>query len=71
MCGARVEDAHTFIVQAAAKVLVQQFIAAFYHKAHDLLRSIDNAVAIGLFGVVRLKKAFVDDNQDALLVLWQ
>ena len=59
--GGGVEDLDVFVDQVSPEVLLAELVGAFDHEADDLVRRVDDAEAVGGFGIVDLVEVLVDD----------
>ena len=67
--GGRIEDFHVLVDQRLAEVLLAQPVGALDHEAHDLVRRVDDAEAVGLLLVVDLVEILVDGLEKVLLLV--
>jgi hypothetical protein len=65
--GGGIKDFHLLVDQGLAEVLLAQPVGTLDHKAHNLIRRVDDTEAVCLFLVVDLVEIFVDDLEEVLL----
>ena len=67
--GGGVEDFHALVAQRLAEVLEDQMVGALDHEAHDLIRRVDHAQAVGGLGVVGVVEILVERLEELLLLV--